>query len=340
MPPILNIFKYYPQDSDKLSTLLGISFTGIILSSLFPLYFQFFINFSFAKPSVLIGEEHIYDDKIQKNTSLSLLFYLGGIGVLSLISIGLMFSPNDNPENLLKNDEEDSEEKRKKEEEIEKGMPIALIKKKLPNNDSLASTGQTRTLEVLTSCTIYQYFIYIVLISLYPISVLMTINHFGKERGIEDSYLSFSTFGILLIWGISSPIWGVLYKKLSIKTLVYIICGIQLALGSGFYYSAEIQWLYVVITSLSGLGLGFVQVVFPIYLQKIFGYDNGLFAYSYASISIGLCGLLTAGGFALVKYRFIHTIYYIYIYTTGAFFNFICGVIFFFRKEKVFEYEQ
>ena len=334
------MYKYSDSESNSHSLLLGIANSGLLLSSLFALYFQFFLNWKQIEPTNSLEDEMIYDNTVINKIKLSVLFYLAEVAFFSILSIVLMFPPNESIENLLTKDDDPEKKEEEEDEKIDKSLPIAMIKQSLPNNDSMASKIRNQTFEALTSCTIYFYFFIAVLLSLYPLSCFITLTYYGKFRKIHDTQIAFASFGILLGWGVSSPIWGFIYKKWNLRPVIYVICAIQLVLGSAFYYSAEANWSFITLSTLSGMGLGFVHTVFPIYIQSIFGEDSGPYVYSYVSVAKGLCGFIIAGAFVLIKYKFQIEGYIIYIYITAAILNLLLAAIYFFKKDNKFEYEQ
>lgn len=341
MPPVLNMYQYLDSESNSHSLLLGIANVGMFLASLFPLYFQFFLNWKQVNPSIPSSDnEMLYDNTVTDKIKLSILFYLAGVALFCILSVALMFPPNESIENLLDKDDDPEKKEEEKDEKIDTSLPIAMIKKSLPNNDSMASKARNQTFEALTSCTIYFYFIVAILLSLYPLSCFFTLPFFAKYKNIHDTQISFASFGMLLGWGVSSPIWGFIYKKWNYRPVIYVICAIQLVLGSAFYYSGEVAWVFITISAVSGIGLGFVFTIFPMYVQSLFGYESVPYVYSYVSVAKGICGLIVAGMFVMIKYKFGNEGYLIYVYTTAGLFNLILPVIYFFKKDNKFEYED
>ena len=334
------MYKYLDSESNSHSLLLGIANSGLVLSSLFALYFQFFLNWKQVEPTTPLGDEMIYDNTVIDKIKLSVLFFLAGVALFSILSIAFMFPPNESIENLLDNDDDPEKKAEEEDKKIDTSLPIAMIKKSLPNNDSMASRTRNQTFEALTSCTIYFYFLIAVILSLYPLSCFITLTYYAKFRKVHDTQIAFSSFALLLGWGVSSPIWGFIYKKWNYRPVIYVICAIQLVLGSAFYYSAEANWSFITLSALSGTGLGFIHTVFPIYIQSLFGEDSGPYVYSYVSVAKGLCGFMIAGAFVLIKYKFQNEEYIIYVYITAAILNLLLAAIYFFKKDNKFEYEQ
>ena len=334
------MYKYLDSESNSHSLLLGIANSGLVLSSLFSLYFQFFLNWKQVEPTNPLGDEMIYDNTVIDKIKLSVLFFLAGVAFFSILSIAFMFPPNESIENLLDNDDDPEKKAEEEDKKIDTSLPIAMIKKSLPNNDSMASRTRNQTFEALTSCTIYFYFLIAVILSLYPLSCFITLTYYAKFRKVHDTQIAFASFALLLGWGVSSPIWGFIYKKWNYRPVIYVICAIQLVLGSAFYYSAEANWSFITLSALSGTGLGFIHTVFPIYIQSLFGEDSGPYVYSYVSVTKGLCGFMIAGAFVLIKYKFQNEEYIIYVYITAAILNLLLAAIYFFKKDNKFEYEQ
>ena len=60
------MYKYLDSESNSHSLLLGIANSGLLLSSLFALYFQFFLNWKQIEPTNSLEDEMIYDPSTLK----------------------------------------------------------------------------------------------------------------------------------------------------------------------------------------------------------------------------------------------------------------------------------
>lgn len=313
-----------------------------------------------------IGEPY-YEKSVTNNIKFYLLIYLAIIGGLCIISISIMLPPSKEDidaeisnDTLIPSPEEENEKEKENEnedDEIPKDKKVTAPRKLSENEKnyadmpeygkredfddtrSLQKTRQTALLSAATSCKMFLYFVILLCLALYPLTALFTFRYLGSSRGIKDTNLSWGLFIFLFAWGASCPLWALFYSHFKYSYGIYVICTIQLGLGAAFYFAADSTVAFLMVIGMSGVGLGFIHQIYPIHLQSIFGLDNGIFCFSYATISLPIAGLVGAFSYLFIEVR-LKGEYTLWMYGISAVINVLIAFLALVIKEKKFKYED
>ena len=303
--------------------------------------------------------EMYYEESVTKNISFYLLIYLAIIGGLCILSISVMLPPvkedieaevnNDtlipSQENEKENDEAPKDSKIKVPPKLSENehnyanMPEYGKREDFDDTRSLQRTRKTALLSAVTSCKMFLYFLIMLLLALYPATALFTFTLFGHKNGITDVYMSWGLFIYLLMWGLSCPLWALFYSNFKYSYAIYLICTLQLGLGASFYFSAQSTVAFLMVVGASGVGMGFIHQIYPIHLQSIFGLDNGIFCFSYATIALPIAGLIGTFSYIYIE-NTLQGQYTLWMYGISAVINVLIAFMALVIKEKKFKYDE
>jgi nitrate/nitrite transporter NarK len=102
----------------------------------------------------------------------------------------------------------------------------------------------------------------------------MTINvnrSFGDLNSIDPTLLSYMSKGFSLINGCTRVLWGILFDKISFKTLYTIICFMEIIANFSIYYVVSNQELYFVLNMIVALAFAGNTSLLPPLVSRKFG---------------------------------------------------------------------
>lgn len=335
---------------------------GIIIAAFFSVLVNIIVNPKGLGPTWISQTgEKFYEESVTMNIEFYLLIYLAIIGGLCILSIGVMLPATKedidaevNNENLIPSQEDDKEKnnnevpdnkkvqvphKLSENENNYENMPDHFKQEDFDDTRSLQKTKKTALLSATTSCKMFLYFLVMLLLALYPVTALMTFTLFGYKHNISDVSLSWGLFIYLLMWGVSCPLWALFYSNFKYSYAIYLICAIQLGLGASFYFAVESTVAFLMVVGVSGVGMGFIHQIYPIHLQAIFGFENGIFCFSYATISLPIAGLIGTFLYNYIEHN-LKGQYTLWMYGISAVINVLIAFMALVIKEKKFKYDD
>lgn len=120
---------------------------------------------------------------------------------------------------------------------------------------------------------------------------MSTFKFFANNYNLGEQFLFICSVLLYLLNGISRGLWGFLYDKFHFKTLVTILCSINLIVSVTFYFIIQIPALFCIYLMIAGFIAGAPFSIISLSVFNKYGPKLGTEVYGIIYIAFGAANL-------------------------------------------------